>query len=201
MRGLGFVCPGTTTTQLRLSNWSGYRTPVAGKDSVYVFNDGTATNSVDIGSDDTWDPRRITGVVTGNTCAAGIPATTLNIDALGAAPAQGSPVRTYEVMELSLYQNGGKAWLGMRSVSAGELVLQPLLGPLQDGAAIQDNGLRFQYLDANGAATATNANIKSIVVTIRGETSQKVSSGGGNSYNTYVQDSLVSMVSLRNALR
>jgi prepilin-type N-terminal cleavage/methylation domain-containing protein len=202
MRGFGFVCTGTTINQLRLSNWAGYRAPVAGKDSVYVFNDGTASNSIDIGSDDTWDPRQVTAVPTGNTCAAGIPATTLTLGSnLTAIPPNGTPVRTYEVMELSLYQNGGKAWLGMRSVSAGELVLQPLLGPLRDGALIQDNGLRFQYLDANGAATAVNANIKSIVVTIRGETSQKVSSGGGNAYNTYVQDSLVSLVSLRNALR
>ena len=82
----------------------------------------------------------------------------------------------------------------MRSVSNGEAV-QPLLGPLKEA-----NGLNFSYLNSAGAVTATKENVRSIVLTIRGVTSQQVTVGG-STYNQYVQDSLVSQVSLRNSLR
>lgn len=191
MRGLGFVCAGTTATQLRLSRWTGYRPPVALRDSVYVFIE----LDEDLSSDDAWLSRRITSTASGNTCAAGVPATTLNIDDLGSIPAVGTPVRTFEVMELSLYQVDGKSWLGARSVSNNEN-LQPLLGPLKDA-----DGIEFSYLNATGGAAALNSDVKSIILKVRGVTSQQVSSGSGNAYNTYVRDSLVSQVSLRNALR
>jgi prepilin-type N-terminal cleavage/methylation domain-containing protein len=191
MRGIGFTCAGTTTTQLRIRDYNGLRTPgTSPRDSVYVFNDGA---NPDVGTDDTWLPRRITGTVAGNTCG-GAGVITLNIDALPSVPPAGTPVRAYEVMELSLYQQNGKSWLGMRSVSNNEAV-QPLLGPLKDA-----DGLNFSYLNAAGAVTATKENVRSIVLTVRGVTSLQVASGG-NSYNTYVQDSLVTQVSLRNALR
>jgi prepilin-type N-terminal cleavage/methylation domain-containing protein len=193
MRGIGYVCAGSTTTQLRLRDWNGLRAPVA-TDSVYVFSDGAKTA---LGTDDVWLPRQITSTPGGNTCA-GTAVLTLNIEAakpLPAIPPAGTPVRWYEVMELSLYVNGGKSWLGMRSVSGGGAV-QPLLGPLKD-----NDGLGFTYLNSTGGVATTAANVRSIVLTIRGVTSQQVSSGGGNSYSTYVQDSLVSQVSLRNALR
>ena len=136
----------------------------------------------------------ITGTASGNTCArhAG---TDAQHRALPAVPAVGTPVRCYETMELSLYANGGKSWLGMRSVSAGG-ALQPLLGPLAD-----TDGLGFTYLDSTGAGRRRRQHVKSIVVPIRGVTSQQVSTSGGNTYNAYVQDSLVTQVSLRNALR
>ena len=158
---------------------------------VYVFSDGAKTA---LGSDDSWLQRAITGTASGDTCT-GTPVLTLNIGALPSAPPVGTPVRWYETMELSLYANGGKSWLGMRSVSGGGAV-QPLLGPLKD-----NDGLGFTYLNSTGGTATTAADVRSIVLTIRGVTSQQVSSSGGNTYNTYVQDSLVSQVSLRNALR
>ena len=191
MRGLGFVCPGTTSAQLRLSNWTGYRTPQS-TDQVYVFNDGAKTS---IGSDDTWDSRQITGApVAGNTCAVGVPATTLPIADLGRVPNIGDPVRTFELMVLSLYENNGQRWLGMQSLSTGG-ALQPLLGPLAP-----TNGIRFTYLDANGAVTAVLANIKSIVVSVNGVSSLKVSTGG-NANNQYLAEAITTQVALRNALR
>jgi prepilin-type N-terminal cleavage/methylation domain-containing protein len=191
MRGLGLVCAGTTSTQLRLSSWMGYRAPDQTRDAVYVFNDGAKTA---IGSDDSWDSRAVTGVVTGNTCAVGVPATTLNIANLGRVPNIGDPVRTFEVMELSLYENSGQWWLGMRSVSGGG-ALQPLLGPLASA-----NGIRFGFYDANGAVTAVLGNVKSIVVTVNGVSNVKVSSGG-NTNNAYLADQVSTQVALRNALR
>jgi prepilin-type N-terminal cleavage/methylation domain-containing protein len=193
MRAMGFVCGVPTTTQIRVSNFAGLRTTVTAlQDSLYVFNDGAKT---EIGSDDSWDSRRITGVVTTNTCAAGVPAMTFTVDALGAAPNVGAPVRVFEVMELGLYVSNGKSWLGIRSVSHNEATLQPLLGPLRDG-----DGLQFTYLDANGAVTATNASIKSILVTVNGVSSLAVSTAG-NAKNTTVSDQVITQVALRNALR
>jgi prepilin-type N-terminal cleavage/methylation domain-containing protein len=192
MRGLGFTCAGTTTTQLRIRDWNGLRTAVASpRDSVYVFSDGA---NPDVATDDTWLSRRITSTAAGNTCG-GQAVQTLNIDALPSAPAVGTPVRVYEVMELSLYATGGKSWLGLRSVSNGEAV-QPLLGPLKD-----NDGVGFTYLNSTGGTATTAANVRSIVLTVRGVTSQQVSASGTNTKNVYVQDSLVSQVSLRNALR
>jgi prepilin-type N-terminal cleavage/methylation domain-containing protein len=191
MRGMGFVCAGGNAAQLRLRDWNGLRAPVT-TDVVYVFSDGAKTA---IGSDDSWLQRAITSMSGGNTCTGGTPVLTLNIGALPSSPPSGTPVRWYETMELSLYQNSGKSWLGMRSVSGGGVV-QPLLGPLKD-----NDGLGFTYLNSTGGTATAAADVRSIVLTIRGVTSQQVSSSGGNSYNTYVQDSLVSQVSLRNALR
>ena len=192
MRGIGYVCAGTTINQLRLSNFSGYRPTVAVRDAAYVFVDGDENT----GDDDGWVPAAITGTPMGNVCG-GLAAVTLNITpALLAVPPVGTPVRTYEVMELSLYADAGKSWLGARSVSANELSPRPLLGPLNDG-----DGLSLSYLNAAGGNAAIASDVKSIVLTVRGVTSQQISTGGGNAHSGYVRDSLVSQVSLRNAFR
>lgn len=193
MRGLGFVCAGTTTGQLRLSNYTGFslRAPDAARDWAYVFVD----NNVDVGSDDAWTQVQINGVVANNTCAVGVPATTVNITpALGSVPPIGTPVRVYEVMKLSLYASGGKSWLGAQG--ANDLAPQPLLGPLEDG-----DGLALTYLDAAGNPAAQKSDIKSVVLKVRGVTTQLVSTGGGNATTARVVDSLMTQVSLRNALR
>ena len=111
----------------------------------------------------------------------------------------GTPVRTFEVMKLSLYVQGGKSWLGAQSVSGGDPSLQPLLGPLKDDNGVTA-GLNFAYLDAAGAVTAVPANVKSIVLTVRG-VSQNTMSRSGGSYAGVGTDSLVTQVSLRNAFR
>jgi prepilin-type N-terminal cleavage/methylation domain-containing protein len=191
MRGVGYVCAGTTTGQLRLRPFSGYRTPTA-TDSAYVFIE----NNPDKSSDDAWQNEDITSVVNGNTCG-GVAAVTINISpALGAVPAVGTPVRIYEVMKLSLYKVDGKSWLGSQSVSAGDPGPQPVLGPLRD-----NDGLSFTYLNSAGGAAAAVSDVKSVKLTIRGVTTTLISSGGGNTTRAYVQDSLVSQVSLRNAFR
>ena len=192
MRGVGYVCTGSTTAQLRLRPFTGYRAPAAGRDSAYVFIE----NDADLSSDDAWQPVRITSTAAGNTCG-GVAAVTLNIDpALGAVPDVGTPVRTYEVMKLSLYQADGKSWLGAQSLSANEPSPQPLLGPLK-----ATDGLNLSYLNATGGTAALKSDIKSVVLTVRGVSSGQVSASGGGTYKTYVQDSLVSQVALRNAFR
>jgi prepilin-type N-terminal cleavage/methylation domain-containing protein len=196
MRGLGFVCQ-ATTTEIRLlrSSWYGYRLPQIPRDAALVF----VQTDPSTGSDGSWVPKTITAV-SANTCpGVGNPAAiTLTITpALAAAPEAGIPVRIWEDMQMGLYVQDGKSWLGARSWSAGELGYQPLLGPLQAA-----DGFRLRYyFDDPLVETAVKQNVRSIKVTIKGVTSDRVSTSGGSSVMGYVQDSVVSQVTLRNALR
>ncbi len=196
MRGIGFVCQAGTATQLRISrsSFSGYRDPVAVRDSLYAFNEGADPDSE---TDDSWLPVAITAVSEATACpgaiGAGITLTTPNTATL-VGLAAGTPIRFYEVMQVKLHQADGKSWLGARSVSAGE-VIQPVLGPLADG-----NGLLLEYVTAAGVATTDRTAIKSIRVTLRSVSDGVMSAGIGAS-PTLVQEELVSQVALRNALR
>ncbi len=123
MRGMGYVCQTPTISEIRVlkGTWTGLRDPVAIRDSAYVFLEGA---DPDQSTDDGWQPVRISVVNTGSNCG-GVPAYAFTINptvaALTAVPISvGTPVRLYEVMELSLYVSGGQSWLGARSVSAGE---------------------------------------------------------------------------------
>jgi prepilin-type N-terminal cleavage/methylation domain-containing protein len=197
MRGLGFVCQ-VTATEIRVlkDQWSAYRDPVATRDAAYIFieNDPALT------SDDAWLQENITGVNMASTCGANNAiALTVSPNLTPALVLIGTPVRTFEVMKLSLYVEGGKSWLGAQSVSGGDPSLQPLLGPLKDDNGVTA-GLNFTYLDAAGAVTAVPANVKSVVLTVRG-VSQHAMSRSGGSYAGVGTDSLVTQVSLRNAFR
>ncbi|MEA2712397.1 MAG: ral secretion pathway protein [Gemmatimonadales bacterium] len=194
MRGIGFICQAPTATQIRItrSGFSGFRDPVAVRDGLYVFIDGDP----DTEADDTWLPVAITAVATGTACPGAlgdITLTTPNTAGLVGLPV-GTPIHIYEVMELKLHVADGKSWLGARSISAGEAI-QPVLGPLVAG-----NGFQLEYLDAAGAITADRTAIKSIRVTIRGISDGAVNPGVEGS-PTYVQDSLVTQVALRNSFR
>jgi prepilin-type N-terminal cleavage/methylation domain-containing protein len=201
MRGIGFICQAPTATEIRIARlssgvligYSGYRDPVAVRDSLYVFIDGDES----VGGVDAWLALPITGVASASLCgaASAIALTVPNTPALAAQPLR-TPVRIYEDMRLQLYVNGGKSWLGAKSLATGE-AFQPVLGPLTDA-----QGLAFQYLDAAGATTANLKAIKSIKVTIRGITDQAINGGSGSSgAMSSVQDTLVSQVVLRNAFR
>jgi prepilin-type N-terminal cleavage/methylation domain-containing protein len=193
MRGLGFVCQATSTEiRLRKGNWSGYRPPERTRDAALVF---VQTNP-DNGTDGTWVQAAITDVSTTPLCPDGASAITLTVVGLTTPPLQGVPVRTWEDMQLGLYVADGRSWLGARSWSAGELGYQPLLGPVQDL-----EGIKFKYFDKDNVETALNASVRSIKLTVRGETSDRVSTAGGSSVIGLVRDSVVSQVTLRNALR
>jgi prepilin-type N-terminal cleavage/methylation domain-containing protein len=197
MRGLGFVCQ-ATTTEIRLlkSSWSGYRYPEIPRDAAFVF----VQTDPSTGSDGTWVQETITAVdLTTKTCPlVGNPtAITLTISpALAAAPVGRMPVRTWEDLQMGLYPQDGKSWLGVRSWSAGEAGYQPLLGPLH-----ATEGFRLRAYDKDNAPTTVKENVRSIKLTIRGVTSDQVSTSGGSSVMGVVQDSVVSQVTLRNALR
>ena len=197
MRGIGYVCaaPAAGLVKILKSTWSGLRDPQAVRDAGYVFLEGP---DPDVSTDDSWQPVVITVVGT-STCAAANDAWALTISptvgALVGVPV-GTPVRLYEVMELSLYANGGKSWLGARSVSGLEVAPQPVLGPLVPGT-----GLDFKYLDKTGAPTALMSDVKNIRLTIHGVTNHQIVMGGSSGATRQVDDSLVSEVLLRNAFR
>ncbi|HEX3235786.1 MAG TPA: prepilin-type N-terminal cleavage/methylation domain-containing protein [Gemmatimonadales bacterium] len=193
MRGLGFVCQSAAgVISIYKDTWSGYRAPQQTRDAGYVFFQTDPST----GSDGTWQTALITAVGTGTACPGGAASYTLTMPGL-AAPDLGAPVRLFEVMEMGLYPSGGKWWLGVQSVSAGELTKQPLLGPLKEAT-----GLTLKYYDQTGATETTDPNnVRSILVTIKGITNGAVSTGGGSSNVAVVEDSVVSRVTLRNALR
>jgi prepilin-type N-terminal cleavage/methylation domain-containing protein len=202
MRGIGFVCQTPTATEIRIARnslagswpgYSGYRDPTATRDGIYVFIDGDES----VGVADSWVNLTVTGVNAASTCgaASAIALTVPNTAALTSLPLR-TPIRVYEIMQLQLYANGGKSWLGAKSVNTGE-AFQPVLGPLTDA-----DGLAFEYLDAAGAVTADRKSVKSIRVTVRGITDQAINGGSGSSgAMSSVQDTLVSQVVLRNAFR
>jgi type II secretion system protein J len=200
MRGMGVLCQDGLQNELRIYDqgnlaFNGYRTPEATRDWVYAFADQNDQKS----SDDIWVQAHITGVQrTSNACPGSVAGYILTISPtvanLGLAKS-GAPVRTWEDMTLSLYQDGGGDWyLGAESNSGGG-GRQPVLGPL-----VADSGFTLRYLDASANATATSSQIRSIQVTFRGLSDQKVVKGAGTHLED-VSDSLVTQVVLRNALR
>ena len=185
MRRLAIACIGAgNVLTVRRTNSFGLTGFSAVSDSLflYVENDPTLT------SDDTWNKFAITNVSTG-ACPDGSAATLLKLDAnLPAGVVYDTPVRTYQVMTLKVYESGGRKWLGVNVNNTG---LQPVLGPL----AAADS--TFGFRDASGAVTATPSSVRVIEAWLHGETEGKVSSG----YNTrqFKQDSLRVRIRLRNA--
>jgi prepilin-type N-terminal cleavage/methylation domain-containing protein len=195
-RGTGFICEAPAiATQVRIARntFFGFRDPIPGRDSLYVFIDGDPNSE----TDDAWLSVAITGVSTATACPGvlgpGITLTTPNTPGLVGLPT-GTPLRIFELMELKLHQEDGQSWLGARSVSAGEPV-RPVLGPLAN-----DSGFVLMYLDAAGNQSADPKAIKSIQVTLRGLSEGAVNAGIGG-VPTRVQEKLVSQITLRNSFR
>jgi prepilin-type N-terminal cleavage/methylation domain-containing protein len=201
MRGFGYTCQAPTTGQIILfggSKFSGYRTPVANRDSAYVFIEGA---DADHGTDDSWLAVPITGVNTAaNACPGGAASITLTVNPLvpGLDKAFSyAPVRTWEEMILQLYVDGsGESWLGAQSVSTAGDAMQPVLGPLTSA-----DGFGLTYLDSTGVATAATDKVRSIQVTLKGLTDQAITQGTSAHGLANRRDSLVTQVTLRNALR
>jgi prepilin-type N-terminal cleavage/methylation domain-containing protein len=199
MRGMGVLCQDGLQNELRIYDqgnlaFTGYRTPQATRDWVYAF----AEQNEHKDSDDSWVPAHITGVQrTSNACPGSVAGYILTISPTVAnlsLAKSGAPVRTWEDMSLSIYQSGSDWYLGAESNSGGG-GRQPVLGPL-----VADSGFTLNYLDASGAPTPTTSQIRSIQITFRGLTDQKVVKGAGTHLED-VSDSIVTQVVLRNALR
>lgn len=193
MRSLALACQVTANeVRIRTSFVSQYRAIAPGQDSLLLFVENNPYQS----SDDQWLPLRITSVSQGSSCA-GDGAIALGVSTIDSAGLAGivtdAPVRTFEVMELRPVQVGTQTWLGARSVSAGE-TLQPVAGP------ITADGIRFAYLDSLGNTTTLASRIRSIRVTLLGE-SDRVAHRLQTNAVQLIQDSLTTAVTLRNAPR
>jgi prepilin-type N-terminal cleavage/methylation domain-containing protein len=195
MRSLGLACRVTSTSvRLRANPLFGARPITPGRDSMLVFVEGNPSTD----SDDRWGAFRISAVANSTCPLDGTPAITLSTSISTftyplASFVLDAPVRTYEVMELAPVLAGGHNWLGARSVSAGE-VLTPVAGPITVA------GLSFEYLDRYGNVTGTRSNIRSIRITLRGQTDWDVRPGGAIGVALQpLTDSLVTTVTLRNA--
>ena len=193
MRGLGFVCqaPGAGATELRLagSSWTGLRAPDAARDDLYVFFDDDPNDE----GDDRWIQVDVTAAAAEADACGADAGYRLTAAAIPDVPVN-TPVRLFELMELSLYADDGEWWLGARAVSAGEIDPQPMLGPLTG------DGFALEYLDSNGNATADLTAIKSIRLTVRGLTEDQVRAGGSGAMG-HPEEELVTQVLLRNSIR
>lgn len=198
MRGMGFICQ-VSATEIRLLDtgtvpFYGSRYVASGRDHVAAF----VENDPDTSVDDTWLMLQPTGVDLSSTCGpeAAIRLTFSDFSTLlpnGITDIEvGGPVRSFEIMQLGRLVSGGQTWLGTRSVSAGQVTLLPVLGPLAS------NGFQLQYFDGSGAATTNPNAVRQIRVTLRGLTDRAVSRSLGD-VPAVIQDSLVAVVTLRNA--
>lgn len=197
MRTTGVACA-VSANQVRLRNrlTFGYRPIEAGgRDRLYLFVDGDQITGVD----DSWLELLITATANG-TCANGDAATTLTVTRTDGTtiPAAtlatifvDAPVRSFETMEMRLYESNGRWWLGARSVSGGAATPEPVLGPLTA------DGLVFTYRDRAGTQTATIASMRTLDIALKGQTDGTIATG--LEALSIGEDSLTTRIRLRNA--
>jgi prepilin-type N-terminal cleavage/methylation domain-containing protein len=191
MRGTGVSCTRSVNAVLiQAAEFRGFRAAQAGRDSLLLHFEGADSTP----SDDRWIHLPIYSV--GGSSCGGSPAIQFvtSIDTAqfplgGFAPL--APFRTFEIMQVKLYQSGSDHWLGARSVSAGETI-QPLTGPLTG------NGLQLVYQDSTNATTTLAEAIRSIRISLRATTSIPIRTGGGQGSPSRRTDSLHTLVALRN---
>lgn len=197
MRGLGFTCS-VTTTQIKVLDtgtvpFYGSRSIVNGRDRIIVF----VENDPNFPTDDNWLVLTPTAVDLTNNCGPQSAVMITVADFSGQLTngisdvVIGGPIRSFEIMELGPVTVGGHTWLGARSVSGGQALLQPVLGPLET------NGFGLEYFDAAGVATTAMADVRQLRVTLRGSTENAISRGLGDA-PALVRDTLVATVTLRN---
>lgn len=197
MRSLGFICDKAAGyVRIARSTFNAYRDPIATRDAALLF----VENDPDLSSDDSWMNRAISSVAIEN-CTSGAAGIRLNFatsipasspDSL-AMITVGSPVRTYEVMEVGALVSSGQTWLGARSVSAGETTLSPVLGPLAAG------GVAFVYRNAAGSTGASATTVRLIQITLTGITDNIVAAQAGTGAWTRATDQLITTIRVRNA--
>jgi len=211
MRGFSVLCTtptaaDVTARQIVIKNslTSGYRAMDATRDNVLIFREGNPQ----ISSDDRWLHAPIAGSTSVN-CADGTAGTRLTLtgmangDSLGPKATvgdqgvlSGAPLRTFEVVNYRLYDDGtGTWWLGIRTFASGAWsATSPIAGPLQANI-----GLAFEYRDVNQNLTATTTAVRRIRITVRGQSSQPINIPGR--VVGVFRDSIVARVALRNYVR
>ena len=202
MRWTGILCSipfeaaGQVQFTIRRDLLFGVRGPDAALDSVLLWKEGDPA----IRTDDVWLIGGLQSSAAGVCPSDGSAGSTLRVVITAASGGNaaatvgmtvGSPLRGFQVEELSLYPQGADYWMGRRTADRTGVweTLRPLVGPLMA------NGLAFSYLNAAGGVPALTTGIASIGVTVRGRSARQVSGFG------YMQDSIVTRVTLRNNAR
>ncbi len=191
-----FVTAGQVQFTIRGDLLYGVRGPDAALDSILLWKEDDPT----IRTDDVWLIGGLQSSAAGVCPSDGSAGSTLRVvftaasggnAAATAGTTVGSPIRGFEVEELSLYPQGSDYWLGRRTASRTGVwtTVRPLVGPLLA------DGLSFSYFDAAGALPVLTTGIASIAVIVRGRSRRQVSGIG------YMQDSIVTRVTLRNNAR
>jgi prepilin-type N-terminal cleavage/methylation domain-containing protein len=183
LRKLGITCtgaPGGNMVVYELGE------PFMRADSLLIF----AENEIAMGSDDAWLRARALNVSSGGSGCPdawnGYPIATLNVSSSvpdGIVRA-GAPVRAFEWLHYEVIQHNGQ-WVFARRRGN---VVDPLIGPLLD-----EHGVAFRYLDANGAGTTVPAEVTRIELTVRGASNMGI--------DGIVGDSIITQVMLRNNRR
>lgn len=192
MRSFGIVCQvSLSSLRIRSTPIFGARPITAGRDSMLLFVEKDPSDT----TDDAWVSLPITGT-TAATCPDGTPALRLatNNPPVASDVQLDAPLKTFEIMEIAPVLAGGHNWLGAHSLTKpGGEELTPVAGPITVA------GLSFNYLDINGNTTGTRSNIRSIRLTVRGQSDWNVRPGAslGQAAAPLI-DSLVTTVTLRN---
>lgn len=158
--------------------------PFVDGEPLYVFAD----DDPETAADDQWFQATIQDADGGVTCGSDLrPAQELTLTGLSAAQwariGPGAQVRSWEEVEYTVQNYSGVSYLvRIQDGDAARLV-----GPLAPG-----NGLRFEYLDADGDPTGNAAAVRQIGVTLRTASAAQTAWGGA------VADSLNTSVQLRN---
>lgn len=196
MRSFAIACGVSNgSVRIRQTPVYGARPITAGRDSMLLFVEGSTSTT----ADDQWYALPITGITT-STCFTPDSGPAYRLASPNVASIVGAsnvkldaPLRTFEIMQIGPVVLGGHTWLGARSVSAGE-ALTPVAGPITTA------GLALTYLDGNGNVTGTRSNIRSIRITLRGQSDWNVRPGAAlGQAAAPLLDSLVTVVTLRNS--
>lgn len=184
------------------SNWG---VPPAAGDTVLIFNDGPSEGA----ADDSWTAyeigssvQTVTGACptsTGLTTAADASKGSLKFAVVGGLDANitvGSPMRFVRWVRYSLYAAPNGQWyLGYCSPTCTISGREPIAGPFAP-ALNTSSGIRFTYLDVNGAVTTTPAAVAQVSVLVRADSRSRMSTASFD--RRLAGDSLRFTVGLRN---
>lgn len=208
-RGLGITCGTPNLTEFRVRRAIfGQRVPLI-TDRFLLFLEF----DVNAAFDDQWVPMAVTAVDLNSTCDGTDPAIRFTLSAPpivnpgSLTPMAlsnhniGGPIRWFEQVEYHTVTDPatGELFVSRRSVSLGEAVGQPVIGPLTS-----TGGFALTYYNAAGNAvnpgTADPRDVRSIDVAIRTTTTSNVSLAGSTT-RAASNFPVVTRVSLRNSLR
>jgi hypothetical protein len=205
MRGLGITCGTPTLTEFRVRKpIVGVRDPLL-TDGFLLFLDSDPNQA----GDDQWVPMLVQSIDPNSTCGSD-PAIrfTLSATPIYTPPSTdmaisqhfvGGPIRWYERLEYGPFVAGSQAFIGVRSLSLGETVLTPVIGPLPD-----TDSFGFTYYNSAGTvldpASAPPITVRTIGLSIKTVSNHEVSLAGSTK-RALTRDSVQTRIALRNAIR